>query len=222
MREHRRPKRRGIAGDRLARTPLDPGEQGDIGRRNAVPDLLDLVGRQVAQRRKRGLGKPRRDADAQRAGDQLEQRPASGLVELVEPARQQRRQVPLFSFLQRHNDIRKGGRRRIATVVVGRGPQEGNRLRQVADIIVGHFEQHGVGALGNQCANDRWLGLRKGEPAGHGGQRIATFGIFRAAEIVADQAQLVVARRLVGETVEQLRKTVHAVSSALASASSSP
>ena len=65
MGEHRRPERCGIAAFRRARSALDPGEEVEIGRRDAVPDFLDLVGIPVAERGERGLGKARRDPDAQ-------------------------------------------------------------------------------------------------------------------------------------------------------------
>jgi hypothetical protein len=48
-----------------------------------------------AERGNRRLGKSRRNADAQPAGDELDQRPAAGLVERIEPARQPRRQLGL-------------------------------------------------------------------------------------------------------------------------------
>jgi hypothetical protein len=55
--------------------------------------VLDLVRLDAAEARHRGLREPRRDADAQLSGDQLQQRPARRLVEHVEPARDKRRQV---------------------------------------------------------------------------------------------------------------------------------
>ena len=63
--------------DRLAGAALDPCEQVEIGRREAGPDQLDLVGLFVAERRDSGLGKPRGNADAQRAGDELQQAPSA-------------------------------------------------------------------------------------------------------------------------------------------------
>ena len=64
-----------------------------VGRREAVPHQLDLVRLLVAERRDRGLGEPRRHADAQRAGDELQQRPAPGLVERIEPGGELRREL---------------------------------------------------------------------------------------------------------------------------------
>ena len=95
MRQHRRAERRRIAARRLLGAAFEPGEQLRVGRREAGPEQLDLLHVLVAERGGRGLGEPRRDADAQRAGDELEQRPAAGLVERVEPARELRRQLRL-------------------------------------------------------------------------------------------------------------------------------
>ena len=105
VRQHRRAERRRIAVDRLVGAALQPGEQLDIGRRKPGPEHLDLVGVLAAERGSRGLGEPRRDADAQAAGDQLEQRPAAGLVERIEPARELRRQLRLAERGERFDDV---------------------------------------------------------------------------------------------------------------------
>src|SRR3546814_10243588 len=52
--------------------------------------------------------------------------------------------------------------------------------------------------------------------AGERGQRVAAVGVRRRAEVVGEQGELGVARRRVGEAVEQLREALHA------SASSAP
>src|ERR1700740_2919183 len=57
-----------IAAFRRARFPLDPGKEVEIGRRDAVPDFLDLVGIPVAERGERGLCEARRNPDATPAG----------------------------------------------------------------------------------------------------------------------------------------------------------
>ena len=95
MRQHRRAERRRIAARRLLGAAFEPGEQLAIGRREAGPDQLDLLRILVGQRGDGGLGQPRRNADAQAAGDELDQRPAAGLVERIEPARQLLRQLRL-------------------------------------------------------------------------------------------------------------------------------
>ena len=74
MRQHRRTKHRCLRRIRPRRALLQPREQRQIGRRQAVPHLLHLVGLDAADLRQRDLRQPRRCADAQTAGDQLEQR----------------------------------------------------------------------------------------------------------------------------------------------------
>ena len=55
-----------------------------IGRGERVPVLLDFLDRDLERLRERGLGEPRRNADAHRAGRQLDQRVAAVGVEPVE------------------------------------------------------------------------------------------------------------------------------------------
>ena len=117
MRQHHRAERRGIAIDRLVAAAFQPGEQVEIGRRETRPDQLDLMRVLVAERGGRGLGQPRGDADAQRAGDELQQRPAAGLIQLVEPALELLRQLGLAERAQRGDDLGEGRRRWV--VVVG-------------------------------------------------------------------------------------------------------
>ncbi len=91
MRQHGRPEGGGIASQRLVGAAFQPGEQLFVGRLQAGPEQLDVVRVLVAKGSSRGLCQPRRDADAERAGDKLEQRPPAGLVERIEPARELRR-----------------------------------------------------------------------------------------------------------------------------------
>ena len=81
-------------------------------------------------------------------------------------------------------------------------PHQRDRFREIADIIVGQREQHRIGPLGDQVADQSGLGMLERQRAGEGGQRIAAVGILDFAEITRDQPQLVVAAGLVGETVE--------------------
>ena len=165
----------------------------------------------VAERGDRGLGEPRRDADAQAAGDELEQRPAAGLVERVEPARELRRAVRALPSEARvvttseRVGLRftpppdgegrpRGGRvgtlrtaplTRLASLgpspLRGRAsrPHQRDRLRQVADIVVGQCEQHRIGALGDQRADDAGLGVAERQRAGDRRQRVAAVRIGR-------------------------------------------
>ena len=105
VREHRGTERRRIAVRRFFGAAFEPGEQFRVGRLESGPDELDLLRVLVAERGGRGLGEPRRDADAQRAGDELEQRPASGLVERVEPVRKLRRQLGLAQRGELFDDL---------------------------------------------------------------------------------------------------------------------
>jgi hypothetical protein len=187
--EHYRAERRRIDADRLFGAALDPGEQLGVRRREAVPNQLDFVGLLVAKRRDGGFGEPRRYADAQRAGDELQQRPAAGLVEGIEPHGQLARQFGLAERREGGDDVREGGgfsysspggggRRpkavgwsvcgrtppgRFAATLPLRGrdyrPHQRSGLGQVAYIVVGQCEQHFVGALGNQCADRACLGV---------------------------------------------------------------
>ena len=77
MGQHHRAERHGIARLGLGAAALHPGEEVLVGRGEPWPEKLDIVGRPVAQRGDGGLGEARRGADAHRAGDELEERPAA-------------------------------------------------------------------------------------------------------------------------------------------------
>ena len=59
-------------------SPVEPGEERHVGRRQAVPQLLDLGDVLAAEVGERLLGEPRGHADPEPAGDELEQREAAG------------------------------------------------------------------------------------------------------------------------------------------------
>ena len=204
------------AGSRVVGLSARPSSQANsspIGRPQPRPDQLDLVRVLVAERGRRGLGEPRRDADAQRRGDELEQGPAAGLVERVEPARELTGELRLAEGGERLDHLRQ---RRLGAgidVVVGAGrrrPHQRNRLGEIADIVPRQLEQHRIGALGDQRADHVRLGVLERERIGERGQRPAAIRVGRAAEIVGHQPQLVVAAGLVGETIEQFGEAVHA------------
>ena len=117
MRQHHRAERRRIEIDRLFGAAFQPREQIEIGRGEPGPHQFDLVRILVAERGGGGLGQPRRDPDPHRAGDEFQQRPAAGLVEFVEPARELLRQFGLAERAQRGDDFGEGRRRRV--VVAG-------------------------------------------------------------------------------------------------------
>ena len=112
LREHDRAERRERGGDRALALAFEPGEELDIRRLQAVPDLLDLGHLLAAEARQRLLGEPRRDADAQAAGDELQKREAAGGVEPVEPALDKPRPVKPRGGLKRLDDF--GEARRVA------------------------------------------------------------------------------------------------------------
>ncbi len=214
--EHYRAKRRRVGGGRFFRAALDPGEQIQIGRLLARPDQLDLVRILVAEGGDRGLRQPRRHADPQRPGHQLEQRPTAGLVERIEPARKLRRKLELAERGQRRHHL--GQRRRLRVTPVGgfvagqrRWPDQRHRLGEIADIVVGELEQHRVDPLGGERADDAGLGMGEAQRRGERRERPAALGVRGRAEIVGHQAELGVAAVLVGQAVEQRGEPVHAL-----------
>ena len=71
MRQHDRAERRGIEIDGLLGAALQPREQVEIGRLKTRPHQFDIVRILVAERRRGGLGQPRRNPDPHRAGDEF-------------------------------------------------------------------------------------------------------------------------------------------------------
>ncbi len=174
-----------------------------------MPNLFDLRLRHAAPLRKGLFGEAGGNADAQRAGHQFEQRPTAGPVERVEPAGQA---PPRFGFghgAHGFDDLRQSRRlRRFARL-----PHQRDGFGEIADKIVGQPKQDGVGALLDQGAQQTRLDLVQHQIAAQGGQRIAAVGIGRAVEIIDQQRQLSIARRLVEQVFEQFRKILHSASS---------
>ena len=245
--EHRGPEGSGVAGRRLVAAPFQPGEQFDVGRAHAGPNQLDLLRVFVAERSSRGLRKPCRDADPQATGHELEQRPAAGLIELIEPARKlcrqlrfaeggergdDRRQQQLIMALQTVSTLpfqrsRASGGGSIPCVRRYTGlraslPHQRDGLGEVTDIIVGQFEQHRVDTLADQRADHAGLGMLKAQRAGECPEREAALGVRGAAEIIRHQPQLVVATRLIGEAIEQFGEAVHDIAARLEFSVTSP
>ena len=80
VRQHQRPEHRRVADIGLGRAPFEPGEQRLVGRRERVPDLLDVVDLEPAISATAVLAS-RADTPTRNApGQQLEQRPPSGRV----------------------------------------------------------------------------------------------------------------------------------------------
>ena len=124
------------------------------------------------------LGEPRRDADAQRAGQQLQERPA---------ARRSRGRPASASGwpasgscvarCRRVDDLAERRRRSGGRIGL---PDQRQRLGEVADIVVGEVEQFRADLVLAEAAQQRGLGGGEVEPAGERGQRPAAVGIGRA------------------------------------------
>ena len=100
----------------------------------------------------------------------------------------------------------------------GRGPDQGRRLGEVADVMVGHPEQDRIDPLLREAADHVGLRLLEHERAGHGGERPAAVRVGRMAEIVDHEPELRVAARLVHEPVEERGEAVHGPSSSVSRA----
>ena len=81
-------------------------------------------------------------------------------------------------------------------------PHQRDGLGEVTDVIIRQREQHRVGAGGDEIADQRRLGVLERQCAGQRAQRVAAVGVLGLAEICGQQAQLVVAARLISEAVE--------------------
>ena len=212
MRQHRRAERRriarrpacrrGLRARRTARRRAAPARARASRSRSASlsPSAAAAV---LASRAETPMRK--------RAGDELQQRPAAGLVERVEPARELRRQLRLAERGRASRPPRRatacafGLLRRI-----GR-PHQRDRLRQVADIVVGQLEQHRIGALGDQRADHAGLGVLERQRAGQRRERVAALRVGRGAEIVRRSAAACRCGRARRRGGRAARRTVHAV-----------
>ena len=185
--QHHRPEppgRRGV-GPRAA--PFQPGEQIAVGRGQGVPDLLDLRERRAAKIGHGLLGQPRRQPHPQAAGHQLQQGPAPVGVQRVEPAFDERLGLatageaqPLDHLRQFRRPVRPGPRR----------PDQGDGLRQVADIVVGPGEQLRIHARLHRRADRAGLGGLERQVSGQRRERPAPIRVGSLAKKVPDQGQL--------------------------------
>ena len=120
------------------RARQQPVEQRPVGGGEAVPDLLHLIDRLAADIGSGLLGEPCRDADAQRAGQELQERPAARRIEGVQPALQDGRRLGLRGALQGFDHFAERGRRPGGRIGL---PDQRQGLGEVADIVVGEVEQ---------------------------------------------------------------------------------
>ena len=202
-------KAKNVTGAGPRRLTRQPGEQRQVGRRKTVPDLLDLLLRHAAPLRQSLFGEARGDADAERARHQFQQRPTPGPIERIEPAGQTPPRLRLGHGAHGFDDLRQPRRlRRFAGL-----PHQRDGFGEIADEVVGQAKQHWIGALLDQSAQQPRLDLVQHQVAAQSGQRIAPVGVGRDDEIIDQQRQLAVARRLVEQVFEQLRKSPHSASS---------
>ncbi len=187
MRQHQRPERGARPHFGAGGGAGEPGEQRAIGRVHAVPDLLDLGERLPRPFGERGLGEPRRDADPERSGHELEQGPAAGGIEAVEPAREQPRHFGRGAEAERLHHVVE--LRRFGIAPASR-PQQRDGLRGVADIIAGEAEQDRVDTRLDQLAEDAAKRQAEEQSVGECGERPAAVRVRRHGEIVGKQPSL--------------------------------
>jgi hypothetical protein len=207
VRQHGRPEGGGIARFRPWPATLDPGEQVLIGRLQPVPDLLDLVWRDGTEAGDGSLGQARRDAHTGLARDELQERPAPGLVERVEPAGDEARQVNLVGRGEPLHHLRQGRHMRRVVVAdpyfslsrgeAGLRPHEGDRLGEVADVVPGQVKQGRVHALLGKASDQARLSVPKGQAARQRGERPASLRVGRMGKIIGHEPDLGVAARLI-------------------------
>ena len=201
--EHRRTRRVGTVA-----APLQPGEQRQVGRREAVPDLLDFIRRDppAGQFRQRDLGQPGGGADAQAAGDQLQQRVAARGVRRVQPAGDDLRQVGLGGRNQRLDHLGHAGG---GLVGGARRPHQGDGVGQVADVIVGPGEQHRVGPRLCQAADQHGFGGLERQFASERGEGETAIRVGFGFEVAAQQGDLGEAARRQHQVLQQLGECDH-------------
>ncbi len=190
----------------LGRAGQQPIEQRAIRGAQPMPDLLDLVDRLVADIGGGLLGKPRRHADAERAGQQFEQRPPAGRVECIEPALEDRRGLQLGGALQGFDDFAQAGRRACAGIGL---PDQRQGLGEVTDIVVGEMKQLLADLVLAEAAQQGGFGGGEIKLARQRRQGPTAVGVGRLAQVCLDQPKLGIARRLEGEGVEQLGEGLH-------------
>src|SRR5262249_49130675 len=100
-----------------------------------------------------------------------------------------------------------------------RWPYEGDRFREIADIVVRKIEKNRIDAVENEATQQRRLGVSKRQRAGERGKGVAAIRILGAREVISEQADLQIALRLKGKPVEKPRKGLHAAPSSPSSSS---
>ena len=97
-----------------------------------MPDFFDFIDAAPEGIGHCLLGQPRRNTDARRPAQKLEQGPAADGVEPVEPVNQQTCMVPTLGGGERRHDVRQ-----MQVVIIGRHrrPDQRHCLRRIADIV---------------------------------------------------------------------------------------
>ena len=108
--------------------------------------------------------------------------------------------------LQRLDDFRQPWR--LAARRAAR-PDQRDGLGGVADIIARQVEQHGIDPRPEQLGQDAPHRQPEEQAVGERGEREAAVGIGRLGKIIGHQAELVVARRRVSESIEQRGEGLH-------------
>ena len=174
-----------------------------------MPDFLDVVWLHMAagQFGQGGLGQAGGGADPEGAGDELKQRIADRGVRGVQPARQQTRQLRLGRGQQGLHHL---GHRRRAGVGAGGGPDQGDGFRQVADVVVRHGEQDGIGAFFGEGADQEGLGGVERQLSRQRRQAETAVGVGLGGEVAAQEGDLGQAAGGEDQAFEQLGEGDHA------------
>ena len=208
------------AGSRLGAVAFEPGEERGVRRGEAVPEFLDVVGGDGGgvvggEFGQRGLGEAGGGADAQRPGDELDQRVADRNGGGVEPVGDDGREVRLGGGAEGVDDFGDGRR---PGVGAARGPEQGDGLGEITDVVARPGEQDRVGAGFAEVLDHAGLGGDEGEFVGEGGEAVAPIGVGGSFEVAAQQGDLGEAAGGEDEALEEVGEGDHLGVSACGSA----
>jgi hypothetical protein len=209
VRQHHRMKRGRLPGIRLGAASLQPGEQRLIGRGEGMPDLFHLVHVNPAIIGEDLLQEPRRHADAQRRGAQLQERPTLRRGHVVEQQGEIGADTGLVAAVELLDHL---GQRRQAVEArrggIGR-PEMGHRFGGFPDIVVGKLEQNRIDARHDEIAHQRALEQLETQRAGDGGHGPAAVRVWRRLQILLYDGGLGQIAVGVIKAVEKRRECLH-------------